>query len=142
MELKIYKARIGWWVYAIMPLTVLSCMLGPVLTKSDYWLGIILSVPFCILISFLIATTKYAVRGNEFGVKCASRWTWFPIGKIRRITRTVSILSAPALSVHRIAIKFSDRSILKSSAPLEISPKDCEGFIHELLEVNPDIEVS
>ena len=136
MDTKYYNSEVGWHIYAIIPFFILCCMLG-----GDYVLGLLFSIPICVLISILIATTKYTVRGQEFGVKYLFRWHWFPIVKIDSIRQIHSIVSAPALSTHRIAIKFSDRKILKSFAPLEISPKDRDGFINALLKVNPDIKV-
>ena len=108
MEIKVFKSKVDWWVYAIIPFIILCCMAGPILTDSDYWFGIVLSIPFCILVYYVIVSTKYAVRGNEFGVKSIIGWQWF----------------------------------LKSSAPLEISPKDEREFIADLLRINPDINVS
>ena len=116
-------------------------MLGPILTDSDYWLGIVLAIPFCLFVCYAFVSTKYAVRGNEFGVKVLLGWQWFPIEKIESIAHVNSILASAALSTHRIAIKFSDRKILKSSSPLEISPKDDKGFIAALLKVNPNIRI-
>lgn len=139
---KIYHSKVGWWVYALIPFVVFCCMVGPILTKSDYWLGFVLSVPFCLLIIYLIATTKYAIHGDEIGVRCGFRWSWFPISKIESVSKVNGILASPALSIHRIAIKFSDRKILKSSSPLEISPKDGDGFISDLLKINPNIKYS
>lgn len=141
METKIFAPRIDWWVYAIIPFTIFCCMLGPILTGSDYLIGFLLSVPICILFCFLVFTFKYAIRGNEFGFKCYCRWCWFPIDKIESIVSINSILSAAALSRQRIGIKFTDRKILKSFAPLEISPRDRDGFIAELLKINPSIKV-
>lgn len=140
--MKIFYSKVDRWVYAIIPFVILCCMLGPILTNSDYWLGFVISIPFCIFFCSLIFTTKYAVRGNEFGVKYLYRWNWFPIDKIESIVQLNSILASAALSTHRIGIKFSDRKILKSSAPLEISPNNSERFIAELLKVNPDIKVN
>lgn len=139
METKFYSPKIGWYVYAVIPFVFICCMPG-----SDFRLGLIMSIPFCIFIYLLITRTKYAIRDNEFGVKCfLYRWNWFPIDKIESIKQINSILAtATALSSNRIAIKFSDRKILKSYAPLEIAPKDRDGFIAELLEINPDIKVT
>ena len=141
METKIYKSRVDWWVYTIIPFIFLCCMLGPILTDSDYWLGIVLAIPFCLFVCYAFVSTKYAVRGNEFGVKDLLEWQWFPIEKIESITHVNSILASAALSTHRIAIKFSERKVLKSSSPLEISPKDDKGFIADLLRVNPNIRI-
>lgn len=41
----------------------------------------------------------------------------------------------------RVSIKFTDRSVLKSSMPLEISPKDRDGFMAQLKEINPAIVI-
>lgn len=142
METKIFYSKVDWWVYALIPFVVFCCMLGPILSNSDYWLGVLLSAPLCILMFWLLSSTRYAVRGKALGVKCGFQWKWFPIGEIERIAETKSILAAPALSAERIAVKFSDRKILKSSAPLEISPKEKEALIAELLKINPEIQVS
>ncbi len=50
-------------------------------------------------------------------------------------------LAAPALSSTRLAIRFTDRNILRSSLPLEISPLDRTGFVNRLLSVNPGITI-
>lgn len=141
METKIYKSKVDWWVYTIIPFTFLCCMIGPILTDSDYWLGLVLAVPFCLFICYAFISMKYAIRGNEFGVKSLLGWQWFPIDRIESITHVNSILASAALSTNRIAIKFHDRRILKSSSPLEISPKDDKAFIAALLSINPDIRI-
>lgn len=142
METKIYKSKIDWWVYSLIPFVFLFCMVGPILTDSDYWFGIFMAIPFSVFIYILITLTKYAIRGNEFGVKDLMGWHWFPIDKIESVAHINSILASAALSTHRIAIKFSDRKILKSYAPIEISPKDDKEFIAELLRINPNIKVT
>ncbi|MDE6057550.1 MAG: PH domain-containing protein [Muribaculaceae bacterium] len=51
-------------------------------------------------------------------------------------------MSAPATSLtHRLAIRFSDSKVLKSSAPLVISPVRQDEFIAHLTSINPDIKV-
>lgn len=141
METKIYNPRIGWYLYAGIPFIV-GCMIALILTEPNYLTGLILLTVLSIFIYSLIITTKYAVRGNEFGVKYLYRWHWYPIEKIESITTINSYLSSStALSNHRIAIKFSDRNVLKSYAPLEISPKNTVEFIAELLKINPGIKI-
>lgn len=139
---KIYKSKIDLWVYAIIPFIFICCMLGPILTDTDYWFGCILGVIFSIFVCSMFISTKYAVRGNDFGVKYLCKWNWFPIDKVESIKLTRGISASTALSTDRIAIKFSDRKILKSAAPLEISPKNRQEFISELLKINPGIKYS
>ena len=55
--------------------------------------------------------------------------------KIRKIEKTNSILSSPALSLDRIAIFYNKYD------EVYISPKDRDNFIKDLLEINPTIEI-
>ena len=57
------------------------------------------------------------------------------ISKIKKIEKTNSILSSPALSLDRIAIKFNKFD------EVYISPKEKQAFVDDLLKVNPDILV-
>ena len=65
-----------------------------------------------------------------------------PISKIESIKPTNSIESAPATSIfNRIAISFVDRTIMKGSMPLIISPSDKQKFISQPISINPKIKV-
>ena len=89
----------------------------------------------------MITTVKYAIRGSELGVRnLAYKWEWLPIEKIESVKPVKSVLAGAALSFYRLSIKFSDRNVLKSSMPLEISPKDENEFIENLLFINPRIK--
>ena len=83
----------------------------------------------------------YAIEGSDFIVYQFFRPHRFPIHKIKEVKFCKGILAGAALSTTRIAIRFTDRKILKSSMPIEISPKDREGFVHDLTVINPDITV-
>lgn len=141
METKYFNSRIGWLVWVVYPFTVVCCMAGPIFTGTDVWLGLSLSVVFCACMLILMLSTKYAVRGSEFGVRNLYSWQWFPIGKIASIQQTNSIIASAALSTKRIAIRFSDPKVLRSYAALEISPKNQQEFIALLLQINPSIRV-
>jgi hypothetical protein len=58
------------------------------------------------------------------------------IEKIRKIEKTSSILSSPALSMDRIAVKYNKFD------EIYISPKEKQLFVDELLLINPTIEVA
>lgn len=137
-----YKSKIGWWTYAVFPFIFCCCLLGPVLTDSDYWSGLFLAIVISAVILSLIIDTKYAIKGNEFGIRYLYRWTWLPVDKIEIIRPVRGYMAAAALSADRIAIKFSDPSVLKSFAPIEIAPRDTEKFISELISINPDIKLT
>ncbi len=141
MENIIFKSRVDWWVYALIPFIFICCLLVPILTKSGYWVELALTILFCTIVVLTLNSIQYAIRGNEMGVRYLYKWQWFPIEEIESVKPVNSILSSAALSTHRIAIRFKDRKFLKSFAPLEISPKDENGFIQELLRINPNIKV-
>ena len=116
-------------------------MLGPLLTRTDYWVGAVISVVFISTQIAMFMSVKYSVKDNELGVRWLWKWHWYPIDKISSVKKTTGILATAGLSARRVSIKFSERKILKSSAPLEISPKDRDSFISDLLAINPDITV-
>lgn len=136
-----YKSKVGWWIPVVVVFSVSACLLGPFL-EGDYLSGIILSAGVLAIELFIFTGVKYKICGERLGIRNFYRWTWFPIDKISEIKSTKSFLSAPALSFDRLAIRFSDKSILKSAMPLEISPKDAEAFIAHLMAVNPGIKTS
>ena len=93
---------------------------------------------FCIL---LMVGCWYEIDGNQLVVYQFFRPHRFPIDKISEVKKTTGILATAGMSVRRVSIKFADRSVMKSSMPLEISPKDRDKFISHLKEINPNINI-
>lgn len=137
----VYKSKIDWWVYAIGIGTVLYCVLMGLIVDSPILLALIgFGTGIFLIIAF--GSVSYQICDNKLGVRnIFYHWEWFPIDKIAEVKKSGGILAAPALSTKRISIKFSDRKILKSSMPMEISPKHRDAFIAHLKEINPRIEV-
>ncbi len=133
-----FNSSIEWWVPAVIVGSVAGCFVGPMI-DGDWLAGIILAAAVLAIEILTFAGVKYEIRGRELGIRNFFRWTWYPIDKISEISSHRSFLSAPALSTDRIAIRFSDRAILKSTMPLEISPKRRDLFITTLLKINPGI---
>ena len=110
------------------------------------WPGIVVICVFLLIVLLLIwmiTTVKYAIKGNELGVRnLAYKWDWFPIEKIESIKPVKSVLAGAALSFNRLSIKFTDRKVLKSTMPLEIAPKDQNEFINDLKSLNPKIIIN
>ena len=143
METKYYRSKIDWWFWILLLIIAsLFCLIGSILEGK--WipgtLELCLVLFIVTLLGYLFSTVKYAIRGNEIGIRGLTyKWEWFPIDKIESIKLIKSILASSALSFDRIAINFSDRKVLKSSMPLEISPKDREEFLNTLKSINPSI---
>lgn len=137
-----FNSKIDWWIPAVVVFTVAVAFIGPIIDGELFIIGIIIAALLGTLEIVMFASLKYKIYDGKLGIRNSFyKWEWFPIDKISEIKKTRGILSAPALSTKRISIKFSDKKILKSSMPLEISPKDCDGFIAKLKEVNPSIVI-
>lgn len=136
----VYKSKIDWWIPAVVVFTVAVAFIGPIIDGEIFIVGIILAVLLGTLEVVMFASVKYQICDRQLGIRNVFyKWEWYPIEKISDIKEASGILSAPALSTKRISIKFSDKKILKSSMPLEISPKDRESLMAKLKEINPNI---
>ena len=133
MNEKVYKSKIDWWlglplVYPIFR-SIQSIFEGE-------WYGYLVLLLTLLLIVFISKSTRYIITENLLIVKCMFIVNdRIEISKIRKIEKTNSILSSPALSLDRIAIKFNKFD------EVYISPKEKQAFVEELLNVNPDIEI-
>ena len=94
-----------------------------------------------LICTLLIAGCWYEIDGEQLVVYQFFMPNRFPISKIKEVKKTKGYLATAGMSCRRVSIKFTDRSVLKSSMPLEISPKDRDGFIAKLKEINSGIEV-
>ena len=139
MVAKTYKSEWGWFPWAVVAFTIASCLL-PTLTDGIDLLMIVLVIVVVTFELITFVSIYYKVVGDELWVYTFFRPSKLPIKKIAEITPTKSVLSSPAVSISkRIAITFTDRSVLKSSMPLIISPKNQREFVEHLQSVNPNI---
>lgn len=137
-----YKSRIDWWIPAIVVLTVVLCFLGPMIDGEGILVSIVMGVFLLVFETVMFGSVKYQICDGKLGVRnIFYHWEWFPIDKMSEVKKSHGILAGAALSTKRISIKFIDRSVLKSSMPMEISPEDRDAFMAMLKEINPDIEI-
>ncbi|MDE6418416.1 MAG: PH domain-containing protein [Duncaniella sp.] len=102
---------------------------------------LLITTPLLIFVLIGFIGTYYRIDGDKLAVYQFFRPTAYPIDKISEISPTKTILTSPANSLtHRIAIRFSDRKVLKSSIPLVISPSRQAEFIRQLSAINPKIK--
>ena len=140
MEHIYFNSKIDWWIPVVVVVTVSVAFIGPLIDGEIFLAGLLLGIWLCVMEIVMFASVKYQICDGKLGIRnFFYKWEWFPIDKISEVKKSSGILSAPALSTKRISIKFSDKKILKSSMPLEISPKDRDGFIAQLKEINPNI---
>lgn len=133
-----YKSRIDWWVWAILGVLVAVAVL--VCIDSEWYVAL----PICgsVAVFFLLFFgCWYEIDGDELVVYQFFRPHKFPISKISEIKKTIGILATAGMSTRRVSIRFSDRSVLKSTMPLELSPKNRDGFMASLKAINPSIVI-
>ena len=91
------------------------------------------TMPGAILLLLIFFNVKYSLSDDELFVKNGFSTQRIPLKDIIYIIPTNSMLSAPALSLDRIEIRYEGGSIV-------ISPKDKEGFYHAIQERVPALE--
>lgn len=137
-----YNSLWDWSTWLIIAF-VAGVNIWPIFLENDRtWqmTMIIITVLFLVVILVFLRGIYYRIDGENLVVYQFFIPHAFPIDKIESISPTKSILSSPATSVvHRIAIRFSDRKVLKSTMPLIISPVRQKEFIDELISINPNI---
>ncbi len=134
-----YNSRWDGSTWFILGLVAVCCVV-PCFLDDGIWPTIICLV----MLAFVLLTffsIYYRIDGDKLVVYTFFIPKAYPIDKIKDIKPTKNILSSPATSLtHRLAITFTDRKILKSTTPLIISPVRKEGFIQQLLSINPEIQ--
>lgn len=132
--MKIYKSKIDWWLGLVLVYPMFRSIVSMIEGEWIGYLGIVLCFLFIVFIS---KSTRYIITENQLIVKCMFIVNdKIDISKIRKIEKTTSFLSSPALSLDRIAIKFNKYD------EVYISPKEKQAFVSDLLKINPEIEVT
>lgn len=100
------------------------------------WLLFVIDVAEIVLLYDMFFHTYYRIEGSRLIVKNGSALTFtYDISSIQSVSPTRTLLSAPALSLDRLKLT------MKGGETVVISPKDKDGLIRELLNVNPEIKI-
>lgn len=139
MDNTIYRSKIDWWAWLC--LLVVPALMWFTAIDMPWWYAFFICEGLTALCLVGLLGCWYEIDGKNLVVYMFFRPTRLPIDKIKSVKKTTGILSTAAMSTRRVSISFTDRSVLKSFAPLEISPKDRDAFIAHLKSVNPNIEI-
>lgn len=135
----IFRSKIDWWVWCVVALTY--AVLIPCYQDSYWWLTVIFGLIFTALYIAGLCGTWYEIDDSDLIVYQFFKPYRFPIAKIKEVKYTKSVLATAGMSSRRVSIKFVDPGVMKSYAPLEISPKNRDAFCAQLQSVNPEIEI-
>lgn len=139
MTKKIYRSRIDWWVWLVTVGFLAVIWLSAI--GMSWWYVVFVCGLTTLLYAWLMFGCWYEIDGDELVIYQFFRPTRLPISKIKDIRKTTGYLATAGMSHLRVSISFTDRSVLKSYAPIEISPKDRDGFMTHLKSINPNIEI-
>ena len=106
-----------------------------------WWYAVFICGGFTALCFIGLFGCWYEIDGEDIVIYQFFRPTRLPISKIKDVKKTSGYLATAGMSQLRVSISFTDRSVLKSYAPIEISPKDRDGFMTQLKSINPNIEI-
>ena len=135
-----YSTKIDWWLPATIGFILLLGMAMLLWIGMEWYIVLILGIVLFGYAGVSCFQISYAIKDDELGVHNQATWRWYPIENIKEVKKIKRILAAPAMSFTRVQIKF-ERGTTKSAVPLEISPKDRDKFIQDLLKINPSIKV-
>jgi hypothetical protein len=134
MSMSVYKSKTG--PELAIPGAILL-FAGLILSSaSKNWIGVVLIFLVMIFVLHVFLNTYYEISGRIMKVKCGFLIDKdIDIDEIVSVKETFNPLSAPATSLDRLEIKLAGKdSIL-------VSPRDKRGFIKELLQIKPGIQV-
>ena len=140
MAIQHYTTKIDWWLPGVIGFILLLVIAMLLWVGIEWYIVLIIAIPLVGIAGLSISDVAYVIKDDELGVKTTASWRWYPIEKIKEVRKVKSILAAPAMSFTRVQIKF-ERGTTKTAVPLEISPKDRDKFIQDLLKINPYIKV-
>ena len=130
-----YKSKVGPGL--IIPPAIIVGGTGILMAYEKVWPGLIVILLVVAFISHMISTTYYQINKGTLRVRCGFFFDKsIDIDAIKDIKETRSPISSPATSLDRIIISYN-----KFDTVL-ISPRDKEGFVNHLTNINLNIKVT
>ncbi len=131
-----YPSKVSSGLVILIFLLVYGPLIPAILKSPDGKITVTIVIATLVLLFVLyhFYNTVYTIDKNKLQVRCGLfSYRPIPIDAIKVVTRTNSIISAPASSFDRIQIDYlNDKSIV-------ISPKDKRRFINDMRQINPNI---
>ena len=133
--MKTYRTRISVGLVAFIIVVLLVCCL-PVITNEGGWRMLIAMCITCVPVFYLLYAIKYTIDGTTLRVTVLHIFNdEFDLTKLESVVPTRTILSAPASSLKRIRLDFTD------GQAAVISPRNQEDFLAELRKINPKVYI-
>ena len=134
-----YRSNVDWWIWCLLIFAYVVVCVAAIGTY--WWLAMIYGILLALICIVSLCGCWYEITGDQLIVYQFFMPHKYPIRKIKEISKTIGYLYTVGLSRDRISIKFTDKSVMKSSKPLEISPKNRDSFIARIQQINPEIKI-
>ncbi len=126
----VYDSAVDLWIAALILLSPLtSVVIGIYLLVDGQADGamylFLIGAGVLLLTLVLIQPCRYTILDDSLSIRCGILFYQIPLNEIESVEASGSWLSGPALSLRRVKIKTSHRTIL-------VSPKEREAFITNL----------
>jgi Protein of unknown function (DUF1200). len=132
---KIYRSKVD--IRLILFLLAILGGCSAILAYQQIWIGLGIVLFVAAFVAYTFAAIRYVIDGDKLIVKTGiAPVQVIPVGEIRKISFSNSIVSSPATSLSRIGIHY------QSPAPLLLSPTNRKQFIADLQAINPAIVVA
>lgn len=131
--MRTFKSRVDGWlrvVFIAVLVTDAAAFLAVSLTDPAIaWTALIAAAPSALLVGSIWAFTFYRFEGETLRIRSGPFGWRVPLGAVTSVKRTRSAASAPALSLNRLAIEWSEEGRKRS---VVVSPEAEQAFIDEL----------
>ena len=135
LEQRIYKSKIGLGLTTFVGTVLL--VVFTILIINQIWVGFLINLLTTFFIAYTLLTTQYTISKNKLRIQCGFLYDEIvTIDKIISITESRNLISSPAASLDRLELK------LKNTHSVLISPKEKDGFIDHILQINPAVKVN
>ena len=133
--MKTYRTRISVGLVVFIIVVLLVCFLPGILGEGGWQMLISLCL-VAVPMFYLLYAIKYTIDGTTLKVTVLSVFNdKYDLTKLVSVVPTRTILSAPASSLKRIRLDFSDGNAVV------ISPRYQEDFLDELRKINPKVQI-
>jgi membrane protein YdbS with pleckstrin-like domain len=127
-----YPSAISPTITAIVLLTLAATFYFIVII--DVLMAFVLLMPVLLFYVYLARTTYYLIDDNTLTVRAGFIVnTRIPVNTITEIKPSNNPLSAPAMSLDRLEIRYGSKDLIV------VSPKDRQNFVEHLVRLHPDI---
>jgi hypothetical protein len=126
-----YRSRVDWWLGLLIVAVPATSVVAALALHADDQHGEALIAwavlaGVLVLYAALVWPVEYVLERETLVIRFGVIRSRVPYHSIRSVRPSRSLLAAPALSIHRMAI---DRG---TALPVKISPADASGFLDDL----------